>query len=107
MTTPRKHQISLSDTAYYHVISRCVRRSFLCGKDAYMGKSYEHRREWVENRIRLLYTVFSIDCCSYAVMSNHYHIALKQDINMNLTFKKFKHFFHWPKRYQEPVGNKH
>ncbi len=79
MTTARAKQISLADTPYYHIMSRCVRRSYLCGTDELTGQCYEHRRAWIEDRIRLLATVFSIDICSYAVMSNHYHIVVKID----------------------------
>jgi REP element-mobilizing transposase RayT len=77
MTRPRTVLISLADTPYYHITSRCVRRAFLCGVDHYSGQSYEHRRQWVVDRIRLLSSLFAIDVCSYAAMSNHYHLVLK------------------------------
>ncbi|WP_230515323.1 transposase [Teredinibacter turnerae] len=77
MTRPRKEQVSISDTSYYHIVSRCVRRSYLCGFDKTSGKSYEHRRQWIEDRIRLLSSIFAIDICAYAVMSNHIHIVVK------------------------------
>ena len=77
MTRPRKALISLADTPYYHVTSRCVRRAYLCGVDHYSGQNYEHRRQWVVDRIRLLSSLFAIDVCAYAVMHNHYHLVLK------------------------------
>ena len=53
-----------------------MRRAFLCGYDNATGTNYEHRRQWVEDRLLLLADVFAIDLCAYAVMSNHVHTVL-------------------------------
>ena len=79
MPQPRNRQVSLEDTPYYHCISRCVRRAFLCGKDSHTGFNFEHRRQWIVDRIKLLCGVFSVDLCAYAIMNNHYHIVVRID----------------------------
>lgn len=90
MPQARKNQISLIDTPYYHCISRCVRRSFLCGKDKYSGQNFEHRRGWVEKRLLLLSSVFSISLCAYSVMSNHTHVVVHVDKHTALTWSADK-----------------
>jgi REP element-mobilizing transposase RayT len=79
MPKPRSQQISLSDTPYYHICSRTVRKAFLCGVDKKTGVSYEHRRSWIEKRIFQLSQVFTMDICAHAVMHNHLHLVLHVD----------------------------
>jgi hypothetical protein len=60
----------------FHCVNRCVRRSWLCGDDEYIGKNFEHRKPWVEKRILELGNIFACGIYSWAVMSNHLHIVV-------------------------------
>ena len=100
MPTPRKQLISLDATPYYHCTSRCVRRAFLCGVDPHTQQSYEHRRQWVEDRILQLAEVFAIDVCAYAVMSNHLHVVLHINVSTAMHWSDQELCERWHKLYK-------
>ena len=93
MTLPRKQLISIDDTPYYHIVTRCVRRAFLCDKDKYSGKCFEHRRQLIDDRIKQLADIFNIDVCAYSIMSNHYHLVLK--VNCTKHWDEKRVLMHW------------
>lgn len=82
MTVPRREIVDEKVVGVYHCISRCVRRAYLCGYDTVQGKSFEHRKEWVRERLSFLIEVFAIELLSYVLMSNHIHtlVRLRPDV---------------------------
>ncbi|MFT7218952.1 MAG: REP element-mobilizing transposase RayT [Candidatus Azotimanducaceae bacterium] len=79
MATPRSQLIDLEQPLHYHLVSRCVRRSFLCGKDPYSKADYEHRKGWLEQRMFHLAQCFAVSIDAFAIMSNHFHIVVYYD----------------------------
>lgn len=79
MTRARQDTVPPDSPGFYHCISRCVRRAYLCGFDASAQRSFNHRRRWIEQRIEHLSEVFCVDIYAYAIMSNHYHVVLRVD----------------------------
>ena len=65
------------EVSVFHCVNRCVRRAFLCGQDAVSGRDYEYRKVWLEERLRILAGCFGIDVLTFAVMSNHFHVILR------------------------------
>ena len=63
MPLPRRSLVSDEHPGAYHVMSRCVRRAFLCGDQT------EHRRAWVRDLIHQAAGAFAVEVLAYAVMS--------------------------------------
>ncbi len=61
----------------FHLINRCVRRTFLCGKDRRSGKDYSHRKEWIRKRLEELVGIFALDILGFAMLSNDLHVVVR------------------------------
>ncbi len=73
MTVARSQLVDVSVTRYYHCISRCVRRAFLC------GEGFEHRKQWIEDRLETLAGCLAVSVCGFSVMDNHLHVLVRLD----------------------------
>ncbi|MFV2073835.1 MAG: transposase [Thermoanaerobaculales bacterium] len=71
MTVARSQLVDLDVTSYYHCISRCVRKAFLC------GEGNEHRKGWIEDRLEELAGIFAVSVCGFSVMDNHLHLVVR------------------------------
>ena len=103
MPKPRKSLVSLDASPYYHCVSRCVRRAFLCGEDTFTGKSFEHHRQWIEDRLLTITKAFAIDIAAYAIMSNHYHVVLHVNRDKALAWSVPEVIDHWHRLFNGSV----
>lgn len=78
MPRVNRSEICASDEVQvFHLINRCVRRTFLCGKDKRSGKDYSHRKQWIRDRLEELAGIYGIEVMGFAVMSNHLHVVVR------------------------------
>jgi REP element-mobilizing transposase RayT len=73
----RRELLPANEINTAHCIQRAVRRAFLSGVDRETGKDFSYRRNWIRMRLETLASVFGIDVLSYAVMSNHLHVIVR------------------------------
>lgn len=103
MTRARSSLIDPGITPYYHCMARCVRRAYLCGLDYLTGKDYEHRRQWVVDKLTEQASIFAIEVCAYAVMSNHYHVVLHINTRMADNWSRDEVLNRWTRLFTGPI----
>ena len=79
MAIPRHLLVDPVNECDYHLVSRCVRRAFLCGVDERDDRDYSHRRAWLVGRLGQIAPCFAVDVYAYTVLSNHFHLVLRHD----------------------------
>lgn len=79
--TARCEVFNPAEASVFHCINRCVRRCFVCGTDPLTGVNYEHRKAWIEARLKFLAGCYGIDVLGFAVLENHFHVVLLSSLN--------------------------
>ncbi len=69
MTTARSAIAPPGSNGYYHCISHCVRRTFLCGFDKATGQNFDHRRGWIVARLKELAQIYAVRVLAFSAMS--------------------------------------
>ncbi|MDX1928084.1 MAG: hypothetical protein SFV81_16275, partial [Pirellulaceae bacterium] len=73
----REEQFRANEICIVHTIQRCVRKAFLAGINEQTGVDFSFRREWIRRRMEALASVFGVDVLTYAILSNHMHLILR------------------------------
>ena len=75
--SPRADVFSPTEIAIAHITQRCVRGSFLMGHDPVSKKCYDHRKVWIEQRLKWFSAYFAIDLICFTILSNHFHLTMR------------------------------
>jgi REP element-mobilizing transposase RayT len=95
MTTPRSLLVDPVNAFYYHIVSRCVRRGWLCDIDPLTGTDYSHRKKWLEERLLHLAQYFAVEVDAFSIMANHFHLVLFFDPTANQHWSDEEVAFRW------------
>ena len=91
----RAEQFDRAEVCIVHLVQRCVRRAYLAGQDVVSGKNYEYRREWIRCRLERLASVFGIDVLTYAILSNHMHVVVRNRPDVVKTWSNSEVALRW------------
>lgn len=95
MTTPRSLLVDQQAPLHYHLVSRCVRQSWLCGNAPGKKKNYDYRKNWLVKRLFHLARCFAVEIDAYAILSNHFHIVLYYDPLANQQWSNEEVAYRW------------
>lgn len=104
---PRQARSKLIDPAesqVIHCVQHCVRRATLLGDNPITGKDCCHRKEWVRERLQLLASVFGIDCLTYAVQSDGFHLVLRSRPDVVKSWKDEEVARRWLQLFRKNCG---
>ena len=71
MTVARSKLVDVAVTPWYHVISKTVRGAFL------LAEGDSDRKQWIEDRLKELSTLFAVEVGGFAVLDNHLHVLVR------------------------------
>ena len=91
----RRELLPPNEICTAHCVQRAVRKAYLAGEDNDSGKSFSHRREWIRRRFEALASVFGIDVLTYAIMSNHLHVILRNRPDVVATWSDAEVAIRW------------
>ena len=74
---PREDVFDPEVVGIYHCYNRCSQRAFLCGFDPVTQQDFSHRKQWVQDRLKLLARSMAVEILDYAVLDNHLHCVLR------------------------------
>jgi hypothetical protein len=95
MTTARKDIIVKDKNERYHINCRCVQKAWLLGTDPDTGHDYNHRKDWIPDKLKYYQKIFCIDLGAYAVMDNHFHIIIENRIDLANKLTDEEVVFRW------------
>jgi REP element-mobilizing transposase RayT len=75
----------------------------LCGDDRYSGQNFDHRKQWLVERLAAQASAFAIDICAYAVMSSHYHLVLAVDRQRSVAWSDNEVIERWTRLFKGPL----